>query len=192
VSVTSPISSRICRVTTCEDYVHAQNRCHAHYQSMMRSGKLSPLPVVSPATRLAAHLVRMPNGCLEWTGGTDKDGYGRIYANGKHVLVHRLAWKLTHGPIPQGLEVCHHCDNPPCCDAEKCLFLGTHADNMADMKAKGHVRGWDKDVTHCPYNHPYAGANLYVDPKGKRYCRQCRRDRDVLRYWRDRALAVAS
>jgi len=186
----APTSSRICTVIPCEDYVHARDLCHRHYLRAKKQGVFLPLP--TPAERLTSHLVRMPNGCLEWTGCTDDDGYGRIYANGKHVLVHRLAWELAHGPIPEGLEVCHHCDNPPCCDTNVCLFLGTHAENMADMKAKGYARGWDKDVTHCPDNHPYAGANLYVDPKGKRYCRKCRRAGDVRRYWRDRALAVAS
>jgi len=181
MSELKPISSRICCITTCEDYVHAQDRCSAHYQSMMRSGRLSPLPVVPPATRLAAHMVRKPNGCLEWTGAADPDGYGRIYANGKHVLTHRLAWELANGPIPAGIHVRHFvCDNPPCCDPEH-LRLGTHAQNMGDMKAKGHVRGRDKDITHCPFNHPYSGVNLYVDPNGKRYCRECRRERDRIR-----------
>ena len=123
--------------------------------------------------RLTAGLVRQTNGCLEWTGGTDDKGYGTIKVNGKTVKTHRFAWILAHGPIPNGLAVLHHCDNPPCCDTDTCLFLGTTADNMADRDAKG--RGYQASRTHCPANHPYDTANTYIDPKrGKRYCRKCR------------------
>jgi hypothetical protein len=77
-------------------------------------------------------------GCIEWTAGRNKAGYGRINRGRRGegtVLAHRLVWELKHGPIPPGMEVCHSCDNPPCCN-EAHLFLGTHQDNVADMVAK--------------------------------------------------------
>jgi len=57
------------------------------------------------------------------------------------MFAHRVAWVLVHGPIPDGLDVLHRCDNRRCVHTEPngdgCLFLGTHQDNMADMAAKG-------------------------------------------------------
>ena len=52
-----------------------------------------------------------PGACWPWTGNIRPNGYGRF---GRHGYAHRLSWVLAHGPIPDGLFVCHHCDNPPC------------------------------------------------------------------------------
>ena len=135
----------VCTIDGCTRELHGQGLCHTHYEHQRRIGNLAPLNR-SVADRLAAHLVRMPNGCLEWTGATGPRGYGTINVNGVPMGTHRLAWQLANGPIPDGLFVCHHCDNPPCCDVEKCLFLGTNAENVADMIAKG--RGfWQKKAT---------------------------------------------
>ena len=77
-----------------------------------------------------------PNGCWEWTGSRMRFGHGQIHIDGKSVLVHRFAWELENGPIPTGMEVCHHCDQPSCVRVSH-LFLGTQADNMTDMVNKG-------------------------------------------------------
>lgn len=75
-------------------------------------------------------------GCLEWTGMTNSKGYGRISINGTLTLVHRFVFQNQIGPIPEGYEVCHSCDNPLCLNVDH-LFLGTHSDNMRDMIRKG-------------------------------------------------------
>ena len=79
-----------------------------------------------------------PDSCWEWLGSTDQKGYGQIGLGGRGKGMeksNRTAWRLTNGPIPPGMNVLHHCDNPSCCNPSH-LFLGTLADNNADMKAK--------------------------------------------------------
>ena len=83
--------------------------------------------------------------CWEWAGYRINGRYGRFYYKGNAESSHRVAWIITHGEIPEGMFVCHHCDNPPCCNP-KHLFIGTFSDNMQDM--------WNKNRHPNPTGRP--------------------------------------
>lgn len=74
-------------------------------------------------------------GCWEWTGFTSK-GYGKFFHQSKARLASRVIWEWINGEIPEGLYICHSCDNPKCVNVEY-LFLGTPRDNVVDMYKKG-------------------------------------------------------
>src|SRR3972149_2453231 len=79
------------------------------------------------------------NECWPWTGPKFSQGYGYAWRARKAGLpqgAHRLAWTLANGEIPEGLLVCHRCDNKPCCNPAH-LWLGTIKDNMRDRERKG-------------------------------------------------------
>jgi len=76
--------------------------------------------------------------CLIWTGHINEDGYGQLKRNYKTYRAHRYAWELINGTIPQGMLVCHVCDNRKCANPDH-LFLGTYKDNMQDASRKGRL-----------------------------------------------------
>lgn len=85
---------------------------------------------------------RGPDECWLWTATFDHHGYGHIRVDGKSLKAHRVAYELTYGPIPyedlEGNRVCvlHRCDTPACINPVR-LRLGTAAENMAEMDARG-------------------------------------------------------
>lgn len=90
------------------------------------------------------------SGCWVWRGLPNKGGYVRTSLRGVCMYVHRASWVFHNGPIPDGMLVCHKCDNPPCCNPEH-LFLGTHKDNANDAAFKGRLMSGDKSWTrHNP------------------------------------------
>lgn len=82
--------------------------------------------------------VEKTDGCWLWKGAMSSHGYGTVTVNQKRYRAHRLAYELTNGPIPTGLQVMHVCDVPACVNPAH-LRLGTVADNIGDAVSKGRV-----------------------------------------------------
>jgi hypothetical protein len=92
-------------------------------------------------------------GCWIWLGGTVRGRYGQIRLSpsggalrGRKTTTHRAAWELSFGPIPSMMHVCHRCDNPRCVNPQH-LWVGTHSENLADMKAKGRAARGERSGT---------------------------------------------
>ena len=82
--------------------------------------------------------------CWEWIAGSDRDGYGKFWLDGKEIRAHRAAWLFYSGSLGEcGAFVCHKCDNPKCCNPSH-LFIGTYRDNIDDMVSKGRTLKGEK------------------------------------------------
>jgi hypothetical protein len=162
------------RCSVCDKPVHA-------FRGSLRHRWREP----EDATVRFWRFVRKGDGCWEWTGGRTAAGWhGRFAVKATRpaviVMAHRFSWELHYGPIPDGMEVCHHCDNPPCGRPDH-LFLGTHADNMRDAGNKGRTGPQIRDWSRCKRGHLIA-ETAYVETNGRRRCRVCVRDRQKRRY----------
>lgn len=115
--------------------------CSTKYTAKKRAKVLQG----SPKKRFFEN-IKKEKGCWVWTGLKNKQGYGRMTIKKKDKLAHRFSWEMYFGDIPDGMFVCHKCDNPPCVNP-KHLFVGTRFDNARDMVSKGRNRD-DKGSKH--------------------------------------------
>jgi HNH endonuclease len=116
--------------------------------------------------------------CVEWSGYRDRQGYGRIRVDGESRLVHRVAWQLFVGGIPDGLTLDHLCRNHAC-------WRPGHLEpvTLAENKARGESPAvLNARKTHCARGHEYTPENTIYLSRGGRVCRECNRQRQAARY----------
>ena len=117
---------------------------------------------------------RNTGACIVWPHTRSKTGYGYVQAHGRPYRVHRLVWEhFNHQLNDPKVQVCHHCDNPPCINPQH-LFIGSILDNTRDKCRKGRHHNFKK--THCPSRHEYTPENTYIrfrDGQPLRFCKQC-------------------
>lgn len=170
-----------CIVPECGKDINARGYCHRHYGRWLRYGdpefpsqrdkpRTSHLTPIELLNRTGGWRVS-DSGCWEWCGAINPDGYGKVTYHGRAVGAHRVAYEAWIGPIPDGLFVCHTCDNRKCISPEH-LWVGTNADNMADMSRKGRSRhsnaklNWDsvRVIRQSPDTNVALGERYGVHP----------------------------
>lgn len=139
---------KVCSYLGCGKKAHSKGLCVGHYRQQRCGETLRPLQKqfhgLSESERFMKWLAPQSNGCWDWQGATIKHKDTRQYSwhgfwrnsSGNIELSHRAAWRMFKGEIPDGLHVLHKCDNPKCVNVEH-LYLGTHQDNMRDVKERG-------------------------------------------------------
>jgi hypothetical protein len=85
-------------------------------------------------------VIKNESRCWDWPGAKNSMGYGQVRFGGRVHYIHRLSYEIHSGPIPDGFDVCHRCDNPICSNPAH-LFAAPHVDNMLDASRKGRMAG---------------------------------------------------
>lgn len=136
----------MCKFEGCNGKVSRVGLCAAHYEQFRKTGSMKPLQTqfhgLSELDRFFKWTEKGKAGdCWLWKGSRIQAGWHGQWraSDGSIELAHRAAWRMMKSDIPDGLCVLHRCDNPICVNPTH-LWLGSRADNMHDMWAKGRAR----------------------------------------------------
>lgn len=133
-----------CRIEDCQREVHQKLLCGRHYYRLWRNGDPLKISRNAPGSSLSEKFHSFgwdvaKDGCWNWRGRLNENGYGSIKHEGKRIYAHRASYMLNTGPIESGKVICHSCDNPKCVNPSH-LWAGTQNENIRDMISKGRQR----------------------------------------------------
>jgi hypothetical protein len=182
-----PKPKQICMVEGCEEVYRSKGYCYKHYTRWLTHG--DPLYVKVEMIRGTIEerfwpKVNKTKDCWLWTAGKDLKGYGSFSINGKSTIAHRVAYELTYGAIPKGMEIDHTCHNESDCHAgtdcphRACvrpdhLEAISHDENI--RRSKRNSRNYKR--THCKNGHEFTPENTFIRENGTEMCRTCARAR---------------
>jgi hypothetical protein len=141
-SVKNYISNRICKIEGCGGKIRGRGYCLKHHKKLIKYGNPLERKINrdyvhgTPKEKFIKSYQLNENGCWIWTAIINKNGYGIICIKRKRILAHRFSYEFHVKKIPEGMIICHRCDNPGCVNPNH-LFIGTHADNIKDKLQKG-------------------------------------------------------
>lgn len=170
-----------CTLPDCNRAHFARGWCFMHYKRWRKHG--DPTITLRPELTLSFEerfwsKVEKTESCWLWIAYLNAKGYGVASVAGTARLAHRIAYELTVGAVPEGLQLDHLCRTRRC----------VRPDHLEPVTNKENQRRGATGIllTHCRHGHPYVPENVYTSPKGIRRCRQCHRDS----YHRDKAFPV--
>jgi hypothetical protein len=119
-------------------------------------------------------VIKTPEGCWNWLGVINKNGYGQftlnVFVRNTTCMAHRVSYEIHKGEIPPGYDVHHKCRNRTCTNPE-------HLELMLHDNHEGSATFGNREKTHCPLGHPYDAANTIIRTRANgapaRYCRRC-------------------
>jgi hypothetical protein len=142
---------------------------------------IAPLPALNEAEKLSlrgrlfAKTVGADDGCLLWTGSSTRCGYGHISVRGRLFVVHRVAYELARGAVPEGLQLDHLCRNRGCCNVDHLEPVTQRVNILRGEAAQSPRKMRPRRLrSHCAKGHEYTTENTYI-ANGVRYCRICKK-----------------
>lgn len=156
-----------CAVANCKNDVIARGLCHKHYKRWQingHTGITNGKGCTDPHERFRFLTKREANGCLEWQGPMGNSGYGQTKWRRVYFSAHKFSWTLHKGAVPDGLFVCHRCNNKRCVDPDH-LYLGTQSQNTQDAIASGLIKTGERHPLSKLTDVQVAEARDSLEPK---------------------------